>query len=142
MDTVLDVSFAAGWFLADETTSENREVLTAYDHGLIEFAVPHLWAYEMPNALLMAHRRKRLDLQQYTVAKQAFAAMKFVHYDQTDSLCRRRIFSFAEDFGLTAYDAAYLELADRLQWPLLTNDRDLKEAAKKRNLPTSLKFSK
>ena len=140
MDCVVDVSFASGWFLADETTSENRQVLAAYERGLVEFSVPQLWVYEMPNALLMAYRRKRLDAAHYDAAKSAFAEMRFVHHDQTDHLCGRRIFGFAEDLGLTAYDAAYLELADRLRLPLLTNDRELKNAAKKRNIRTALKF--
>lgn len=33
-------------------------------------------------------------------------------------------------FDLSAYDAAYLELADRLQCPLHTNDQSLRTAAK------------
>ena len=32
-------------------------------------------------------------------------------------------------FGVSAYDASYLELADRLQCPLLTNDQTLRKAA-------------
>ena len=37
--------------------------------------------------------------------------------------------SLAREHGLTAYDAAYLELAMRLGLPLATGDRDLKSAA-------------
>jgi predicted nucleic acid-binding protein len=35
----------------------------------------------------------------------------------------------AERFGLSAYDAAYLELAQRHQLPLASLDRDLRSAA-------------
>jgi predicted nucleic acid-binding protein len=38
------------------------------------------------------------------------------------------------DYELTAYDAAYLELAARLNVPLLTYDKLLLEAAKKLKL--------
>jgi predicted nucleic acid-binding protein len=35
----------------------------------------------------------------------------------------------AESYKLTAYDAAYLDLAKRLALPLATNDGDLRKAA-------------
>jgi predicted nucleic acid-binding protein len=37
----------------------------------------------------------------------------------------------AVDYGLTAYDAVYLELAQRRKLPLATLDDDLRKAAKK-----------
>jgi len=40
-----------------------------------------------------------------------------------------RMMSFATRYSLSAYDAAYLELADRLQCPLLTFDAKLLAAA-------------
>jgi len=140
MDCVIDVSFAGGWFLEDESNSEGRLVLSSYEKGLVQFHVPQLWVYELPNALLMAHRRKRLDAQKYAKAKQAFASIHFIYHEQADSVCGKRIFDFAENFQLTAYDAGYLELADRLQFPLLTLDKELIAAAKKKNIPTTLKF--
>ncbi|MDR1921736.1 MAG: type II toxin-antitoxin system VapC family toxin, partial [Candidatus Adiutrix sp.] len=41
----------------------------------------------------------------------------------------------AERHGLTLYDAAYLELAQRLNLPLATLDADLRTAAKALGLP-------
>jgi predicted nucleic acid-binding protein len=41
-----------------------------------------------------------------------------------------RIRSLAERYGLTAYDSAYLELAERSGLPLATLDRDLHRAAR------------
>jgi predicted nucleic acid-binding protein len=43
----------------------------------------------------------------------------------------------ARRFGLSAYDAAYLELADRLQCALLTNDREVQVAAEALGIPLS-----
>ncbi len=37
--------------------------------------------------------------------------------------------SLAQEYGLTNYDAAYLALAIKLNLPLATTDRRLKEAA-------------
>ena len=142
MDCVIDVSFAGCWFLDDESNPEGRSVLSNYEKGIVQFHVPQLWVYELPNALLMAHRLKRLDAEKYAKAKQAFASMHFIYHEQADSICGNRIFDFAEKFELTAYDAGYLELADRLQFPLLTLDKELLAAAKRKNISTSLNFKK
>ncbi|HKT25353.1 MAG TPA: type II toxin-antitoxin system VapC family toxin [Terriglobales bacterium] len=49
-DLVLDASLALQWFLDDE--AEKRAL------------VPFLWFYEVGNGLLMAHRRKRIAVDQ------------------------------------------------------------------------------
>lgn len=41
-----------------------------------------------------------------------------------------QLFDLARRFGLTAYDAAYLEVAFRRSLPLATFDRRLRQAAK------------
>lgn len=46
----------------------------------------------------------------------------------------RDILGLARAEGLTTYDAAYLELAIRLNVPLLTKDIDLIGAAKRRGV--------
>jgi predicted nucleic acid-binding protein len=46
----------------------------------------------------------------------------------------RRVLATARDFGLTAYDAAYLETARGQQLPLATLDRQLKDAAVRANV--------
>lgn len=42
---------------------------------------------------------------------------------------RSELLALALRFGLTSYDASYLELALRLQWPLATQDTALRDAA-------------
>ena len=57
----------------------------------------------------------------------AFAEQKVVLRDiRTD-----RLFDIAQRLSLTAYDAAYLCLAEELQAPLITLDRRLAEAAQR-----------
>jgi predicted nucleic acid-binding protein len=41
----------------------------------------------------------------------------------------------AEQYGLTVYDAAYLELAMRERTPLMTLDNDLRKAARASGVP-------
>ncbi len=142
MDCVVDVSFVGCWFLNDESNPESRSVLSAFEKGLVRFHVPQLWNYETLNFLRNSCRRKRLAVEALQTSTAFLNRLQLNFYEQANAVCRRRILNFATEFDLTAYDAAYLELADRLQIPLLTLDTDLETAAKKRNLPISLKFSK
>ncbi len=43
--------------------------------------------------------------------------------------------SLAAQHGLTVYDAAYLELAQRLRLPLATLDHELREACRHAKVP-------
>ena len=54
--------------------------------------------------------------------------------DVPQAVERRRILEMAFSFQLSAYDAAYLELADRLKIPLLTGDKVLGKASLELNL--------
>ena len=51
--------------------------------------------------------------------------------DETISVAWTRTLAIGESFGLTAYDAAYLELALRKGIPLATLDSQLKKACAK-----------
>ncbi len=140
MNCVPDASFVAGWLLPDEATPAKARLLTASEAGRVELHVPHLWIYELGNLLLMAHRRRRLTAEQLAEAEASYAAVRCVFHDQTDAVCRHRIMQLARAHQLTSYDAAYLELADRLRAPLLTEDGALLKAARKENVETSLRF--
>jgi predicted nucleic acid-binding protein len=48
---------------------------------------------------------------------------------ETDRQAWTRTLRFADRFGLTVYDASYLELADRLGLPLAIGDTSLARAA-------------
>jgi len=56
-------------------------------------------------------------------------------HDHQNELWQRRMLTLARRFNLSAHDAAYLELADRLQCPLRTNDQSLRVAAEHLGLP-------
>ena len=56
---IVDASLSLGWYLKDEQDrSYNLAVLAGLRDN--EAIVPFLWAYEVSNALVMAHRRKRI----------------------------------------------------------------------------------
>ena len=60
---VVDASLTWLWFLKDE---EDRDYALSVLASLRDddVVVPFLWAYEVSNALVMAHRRKRLAIEE------------------------------------------------------------------------------
>lgn len=142
MRCVIDASFVGIWFLPDEKSVAGQRVFGAYEAGRLAFDVPDLLAYEIPNLFVSALRRKRFDAAGFQEARGIFDQIEFEYHNQTDAVCRRRMLHFADRHQLTAYDAAYLELADRLQLPLLTLDEKLLSAARAENLETTVKLDK
>ncbi len=121
---VIDASIAACWLLPSEADQRADQALERLSRG--GGVVPDLWRHEMRNILLTQERRGRIDA--------VFSARALVLLAQLPL----RIDSAADDtvtvalarrHGLTAYDAAYLELAVRQSCPLATLDTALARAA-------------
>ncbi|HUJ30840.1 MAG TPA: type II toxin-antitoxin system VapC family toxin [Candidatus Acidoferrum sp.] len=126
-DLVLDASLALQWFLEDET---DRRYSLAVLAGLSENrgVVPLLWFYEVGNGLLMAHRRKRISVDQIDGFLTRLKALPIDVAQETPSEIIE-LPGLARAHGLTNYDAAYLSLAKKLNLPLATNDAELRKAA-------------
>jgi predicted nucleic acid-binding protein len=126
-DLVLDASLALQWFLDDEA---DRKYSLAVLASLSEkrALVPLLWFYEVGNGLLMAHRRKRISVDQIDGFLTRLKALP-IDTAQERPLEILELPGLARAYGLTNYDAAYLRLAKRFNLPLATNDSDLRKAA-------------
>lgn len=125
MALVLDCSVTLPWFLEDERSKFTDDLLDAIDRS--DYWAPSLWRIEMLNGLLMAERRRRIN-QPWRIASVEQVARLNVRIDS--ALPRvSAIGELAGRHGLSAYDAAYLELAKRLDFPIATLDRDLAKAA-------------
>ena len=125
---IVDASYAGAWVLPDERSDEAEDLLKAAFDGKVALAAPDLWHYEMCNLLAMAVRRGRIGEAQALEGMELLSTMPINFHDHHGNLSRRRMLLLAARFSLSAYDAAYLELADRLQCPLLTNDDALRAA--------------
>ncbi len=90
--------------------------------------VPILWFYEVGNGLVMAHRRKRISLQQ---VEGFVTRLKDLPIDATEPTPADTLElpALALRYGLTNYDAAYLRLAITFSLPLASTDKLLREAA-------------
>ena len=116
MPFVVDASMAMTWCFEDEATAYSRSVLETLRRSYAE--VPALWRIEVKNVLLVNERRGRITTQ---------GAREFLQ--MLPPLDDQVLFTLARRHGLTAYDAAYLELAKRRGLPLATLDKDLIRAA-------------
>ncbi|HUY11949.1 MAG TPA: type II toxin-antitoxin system VapC family toxin [Candidatus Dormibacteraeota bacterium] len=124
---MLDVSAAVSWFFADE---RDDLALAMAAEVLAKGAwVPTLFRWEVQNALLTAVRRDRRSSDQI---RKDFENLDRLRLRVDDEIHARPLeigLALAERFGLTAYDAAYLDLALRRSLPLMTRDRALRNAA-------------
>lgn len=131
---VIDPSVALAWLLPDETTTRATAIREEIENGA-EAWIPAHWWLEIGNGLLMAEKRGRIAAGQVSHALTLMDALPFEEDDNTAEQVPGRIFSLARKHGLTIYDAAYLELAQRRGAILATFDDQLVKAAKKEKVP-------
>ena len=128
MPLVVDASVALAWALPDESSAYADAVLAvAAVDGL---RVPDLWAREVANGLAVAYLRKRIT----PADEKAFlAALSHLSIDVEQSAIALTVVrdgtAAAMRYGLTAYDAAYLDLAMRENLTLATLDTAMRKAA-------------
>jgi predicted nucleic acid-binding protein len=131
MAFVIDASATLPWFLEDERTPFTDSLLEAVDR--IEYWAPAVWCLEIPNALLIAERKRRIDRHRRLEALDQAARLRI----QVDASIpdMKAISALAERRDLSMYDAAYLELALRHEFGLITLDRALAQAAIAEGVP-------
>lgn len=128
-DIVIDASLTLAWCFKDELTEAATRLLEELRSSVA--AVPLLWSIEVANVLALAERRKRIT---FAESAQLIALLGTLEIDvdrETSALAFTRILDLAREERLTAYDAAYLELAMRLGVPLASKDGDLCDAAER-----------
>jgi predicted nucleic acid-binding protein len=116
---------AARWLLPDEATAYTDAVLDLL--GEQDAVVPTLFLSEFTNVFLKLSRQRKLTPQIALDAVRKFAALGLEVDRETPGL--ERLFTLADQYGLSAYDATYLELALRRGISLACWDGGLKTAA-------------
>ena len=125
MAFVIDASVTLPWFLEDERTAFTDSLLESMYE--VDFWAPSIWCLEVPNALLIAERKRRIQpAKRLEYLGQAARLRVKVDTAQPDM---QAISALASRRELSTYDAAYLELAQRQGFGLITLDRDLALAA-------------
>jgi predicted nucleic acid-binding protein len=128
MSLVLDCSATLAWVYPNETTDAVRH---AFDIVTSEgCVVPMLWRLEVVNGLTVAVRRGRITAVFRTEALTALDLAPISVDPETNTHAWTTTLQLADRFGLTLYDAAYLELAQRRSLPLASLDIALRNAAR------------
>jgi len=124
MTFVVDTSIAGAWLMPDErsaaATPLGRRVLA---EGAV---APDLFRHEVRNLLVMAVQRRRMpeDLLWAQLARVETMPIRLMPSGPSARIAQRAL-----THQLTAYDAAYLDLALDHALPLATLDEKLRAAA-------------
>jgi predicted nucleic acid-binding protein len=135
---VLDASVALSWCFKDESGRAELEILEQLAAGL-EALVPTVWPFEVVNGCLVAERRGRTTFAEISGFLSQLEALPIIL--DTAHIFSRTFTVIADDgrsFGLSLYDATYLERALRETLPLLTVDLKLRAAAHKAGVPLAV----
>ena len=125
---ILDASVTLCWCFENQATDYTEAIFERLAGGE-EVSVPFIWPVEVANVLVTAERRKALKVAQVTGFVEELSAWPI----RVDTLgvdrAFQQILGTAREHNLSAYDAAYLELAIREGLPLATLDTELRNAA-------------
>jgi predicted nucleic acid-binding protein len=121
---VLDASVVLTWCFHDESDALAQHVANRFKQGDTATA-PSFWPHEVLNALLVGETRKRISTELVRSFLDDLAALPVILEQFSSRLIFDRIQRLSREHGLTAYDAAYLDLALDRGLPLATLDEDL-----------------
>jgi len=124
---VLDAAASLAAVLPERHSQAARAILLRVaESGAV---VPAIWHLEVGNSLLAAERRGILLGTQREEILKRLAVLPISTDQETAPRAWSDTIGLARDYGLTLYDAAYLELARRRGVPLATFDAALLRAA-------------
>lgn len=133
MRIVVDCSVAMAWAFQDEQSSTADDAMFyAQRDGA---AAPPLWWWELSNTIRTATRRGRCSAAEALklLANPVWDCVKIDGLP--NAVAMQATINLALQYQLTVYDAAYLDLAIRLNCPLATLDKQLARAAREAGLP-------
>jgi len=127
VSVVIDASAAACWIFKDEAGPATDGLLTRVrDSGGV---APALWNWEIANLIIAGVRRARLTMADASAHLADLALLPISIDAEATGRAWRETLILARAHDLTAYDAAYLELAQRSGLELASKDAALCAAA-------------
>ncbi len=111
------------YFPDEEGHKEAQRLISDYARGTITFYAPSLLAYEILNACLVALRMARFPKERAKDLMNEMLGIEIVKEDIEP--LRERIFDISAKYGTSAYDGAYVAIAESKHMPLLTADKKL-----------------
>ena len=126
---VIDAAVALAWVFPDEHNAAADAILESLEHQAV--VVPANWSVEVADALAVGEQTGRITEARVQRFVTLLETLNVVEYACEPASAVGRRGSLCRDYGLTAYDAAYLDLAMREDLPLATFDSRLRRAARK-----------
>ena len=121
---IVDASVVLSAFFPDEDQVQAQALIREHVIGRVELVAPTLLLYEVTNAVVQAQRRGRISDEQAGNVLTSFEGLRIALRPVT----WQQILPLALRFDRSAYDAAYLALAEITEQPLITGDRRLYNA--------------
>ena len=131
---VLDTSLVGPIVIPDERDNLDIGAMAALVESTM--IVPGHWRLEVANMLRTAVRRDRLTVDERDEILVRLGALQVEVDSETSTAAWGMTIDLSDRYGLTPYDAAYIELALRRRAPLATRDRELARAAESADVKT------
>lgn len=125
---VIDASVALAWHFSGEGGDDLDVVLSEVLAG--GAIVPVHWRAEIANSFAMAVRHARITAEYRATALRKLAMLEIETDAESDQQLWHSTQDLCDEYEISAYDGAYLELALRRNVPLATLDKRLYQAAK------------
>ncbi len=121
---IVDASVILSAFFPDEEQSQAQALIGDHVTGRVHLVAPSLLLYEVTNGVVQGTRRGRISNEQ---AEEILAALEGLAI-ALEPVSWQQILPLALHFDRSAYDAAYLALAQAAGQPLVTGDRRMYNA--------------
>jgi predicted nucleic acid-binding protein len=115
---IVDASVILSAFFPDEDQAQAQALIREHVMGRAVLVAPTLLLYEVTNAVVQARRRGRINNDQAETILLTFDGLGIT----LRSVTWQQVLPLALRFDRSAYDAAYLALAEETAQPLVTGD--------------------
>ncbi len=136
MPFVVDSSVVMAWCFEDESSPYADQVLEMLDSDTA--MTPAIWPLEIVNAVCTGERRQRLQPADSARFLDLLSSLPISIESVQLARIIGSVLDIARTYGLTSYDAAYLDLAMREGVALATQDARLRTAATSAGVPLLL----
>lgn len=123
---VVDASVAVKLYLAEEGADRAYQLFQANAYAETVLHVPELFFIEVTNIMWTATQRQRLSIESARNAIHLMHNLRLTRHPM--SVLMVSAFDIAARHNISAYDAAYVALAQRLGLPMITADARLHRA--------------
>jgi predicted nucleic acid-binding protein len=127
---VIDASVVLKWYLSDEEHGEKAlDILDGHTSDNFSLHAPVLLEFEVANGLTIAKRRARVGNDDVLKAMDGFTGLGIELYSLSPLF--RKVLDYSDKYNISAYDTAYVALANDLKTQLVTADKRLFNSTRK-----------